>query len=334
MRTPYRPGPGKSICVGAHRMTATSDSALVLFPGALGDACCFLPALAALRRTHAGRMCLVAQPGFLDLVTLADTTKVSMTRPAVADLFAAGPRLAAETTALFGGFGHVYSWTGFGNAEFARRLAQASGAAVQVHPFRGMRAGEHAADYYARCVGLPPLPVDPGIIDDARGWFTDFAARHRLRERGFLLMHPGSGARAKNWEGFGRVAQQWPRRQRAPVVVTLGPAEAEQPPAAIDAATVVDGLSLTQVAALLRRCRLYLGNDSGISHLAGIVGARGVVVFGPTDPTVWAPRSKQLQILHAPDACLRCAPERFCTHRLAAEPVLAALEHIAASVEA
>jgi len=315
-------------------MTGNSDNALVLFPGALGDGCCFLPALAALRRKHAGRMCLVAHPGFLDLVTLADATKVSMARQAVADLFATGTRVAAETTALFGGFDHVYSWTGFGNPDFARRLEQVSGGAVQVHRFRGMRAAEHAAEYYARCVGLQPLPVDPGIVGDAPDWFADFAARHGLRARRFLLMHPGSGSRAKNWEGFAAVAQCWRRRHRDAVVVLLGPAETERATPPIDAAIMADGLSLTQVAALLRRCRLYIGNDSGISHLAGIVGARGVVVFGATDPAVWAPRSLRLQVLHAPDACLRCGAERFCTHRLGTAPVLAALEHVAASVEA
>lgn len=307
-------------------MASASDSALVLFPGALGDCLCFLPTLAALRGKHVGRLCAVAQPALLDLVRLTDTTAVSIQRREIADLFSTSPSIAAETTALFGGFGHVYSWTGFGDAHFAQRLARASGGQVDVHRFRGMRPGEHAVDYYARCVGLKPAPRDPSIIADDPQWFADGAARHGLTAHGFVLMHPGSGAREKNWEGFGAVAQHWRTHRREAVVVLLGPAEMERPTVPIVDAISVAGLSLPQVAALLRHCRLYLGNDSGISHLAGVVGAPGVVVFGSTDPAVWAPRGERLEILHAPERCARCSPGRFCTHRLPVETVIAALE--------
>jgi heptosyltransferase-3 len=309
-------------------MASASDNALVLFPGALGDGLCVLPTLAALRARHVGRLCMVAHPALLDLIRLADITTVSIDRREVADLFSTSPSIAAETTALFGGFGNVYSWTGFGTAHFAQRLAQATGGQVGVHRFRGMQPGEHAVDYYARCAGLTAAPIDCTIIADDPQWFTGFAAQHGLDARGFLLMHPGSGAREKNWEGFGAVARHWHTQRREAVVVLLGPAETERPTTLIVDAISVAGLSLPRVAALLRRCRVYLGNDSGISHLAGVVGARGVVVFGPTDPAVWAPRSQRLQILHAPGNCVHCGPGRFCVHQLAADQAIAALAAI------
>jgi heptosyltransferase-3 len=315
-------------------MPSTPDSALVLFPGALGDYLCFLPTLDALRRTHGGRLCLVLQPAFLDLVRLTGTTTVSIQRREIADLFSSSSSLAPETVTLFAGFTHVYSWTGFGDAGFARRLAQVSGGEVGVHRFRGMRSGEHAVDYYARCVALQPAPLDASIIADDPPWFTDFAARWRLAARHFMLLQPGSGAREKNWEGFGAVAQRWRQQRRDAVVVLRGPVEMERRTVPIDDAIVAEGLSLPQVVALLRRCRLYLGNDSGISHLAGVIGAHGVVVFGPTNPTVWAPRGGHLEILHAPERCTRCGSERFCTHRLAVDTVIAALQRADASVQA
>ena len=277
-------------------MLKAADSALVLFPGALGDCLCFLPTLAALRRTHAGRMCLVAQPAFLELVSLSDTIKISIHRRELADLFSTSSSLMPETVALCHGFTHIYSWTGFGDTNFARRLARASEGDVNVYPFRGMRPDEHAVDYYARCAVLAPYLLDQSIIADDPLWFRDFANLHGLSERGFIVMHPGSGAREKNWEGFDVVARQWRRQHRGAVVVPLGPAEMERPPAPIADAVVVDDASLPQVAALLWRCRLYLGNDSGISHLAGIVGAPGVVLFGPTDPAVWAPRGENVRV--------------------------------------
>jgi ADP-heptose:LPS heptosyltransferase len=48
-------------------------------------------------------------------------------------------------------------------------------------------------------------------------------------------------------------------------------------------------LGLPQVAAILARCRLSLGNDSGVSHLAAAIGVPTIAVFGPTNPAVWAP---------------------------------------------
>jgi heptosyltransferase III len=313
-------------------MAPTPDSALVLFPGALGDCLCFLPTLAALRRKHTGHIRLVAQPAVLDLLRLHDMTAVSIHGRELADLFSPGSGLATETAALFAGFDHIYSWTGYGDAGFARRLAQASGGTVHVHRFCGMNRGEHAADYYARCVALPPAPLEASLIADDPIWFAGFAARYRLTARQFILLHPGSGARAKNWEGFGGAAQVWRQRHPDSVVLLRGPAEMERPTASIEDATVVDGVSLTQVSALLRRCRLYLGNDSGVSHLAGVVGTRSVIVFGPTDPAVWAPRGPRVQIFHARNSCVHCGPERFCTHRLAVEPVIMGLES-AISVE-
>ncbi len=60
------------------------------------------------------------------------------------------------------------------------------------------------------------------------------------------------------------------------------------------------GLPLTRLVAVLRDAHLYLGNDSGIGHLAGAVGAPGLLLFGPTDPRIYAPNSAALRVLDAP----------------------------------
>ncbi|MFN8640815.1 MAG: glycosyltransferase family 9 protein [Candidatus Binatia bacterium] len=69
---------------------------------------------------------------------------------------------------------------------------------------------------------------------------------------------------------------------------------------------VVAGEPLARVAALLARAHRYLGNDSGISHLAGLVGARAVVIFGDTDPAVWAPAGATVRVLRAALPCAAC----------------------------
>jgi ADP-heptose:LPS heptosyltransferase len=61
------------------------------------------------------------------------------------------------------------------------------------------------------------------------------------------------------------------------------------------------GLSLVETAALLERCTLFVGNDSGLSHLAAALGIPTVAVFGPTDPSVWAPRGRRVEAVRTSD---------------------------------
>ena len=52
---------------------------------------------------------------------------------------------------------------------------------------------------------------------------------------------------------------------------------------------MVRDLELSELAGIAREARCFIGNDSGVSHLAAAAGARGLVIFGPTDPERWRP---------------------------------------------
>jgi ADP-heptose:LPS heptosyltransferase len=120
-------------------------------------------------------------------------------------------------------------------------------------------------------------------------------AEDRLADLGlaagnFILILPGSGSKAKNWpaENFVSLATILAPRIRS--LAILGPAESGLEPL-FDAAgiTVIARLELAEVAALARLSQGFIGNDSGVSHLAAASGAPGVVIFGPTDPQRWRP---------------------------------------------
>jgi len=55
---------------------------------------------------------------------------------------------------------------------------------------------------------------------------------------------------------------------------------------------------LLQVVQELRRCRLFIGNDSGITHVAAYWGTPTVALFGATDPNVWGPMGRRVSLLH------------------------------------
>jgi ADP-heptose:LPS heptosyltransferase len=118
----------------------------------------------------------------------------------------------------------------------------------------------------------------------------------------FLGLHPGSGSERKNWpkENFLEVARGAFRLWGLASVVLIGPAEEGQrefwTKAREPFLSVREGLSILEAAHILRRATLYVGNDSGITHLAAALGVPVIALFGPTDPRRWAPRGDRVEI--------------------------------------
>ena len=119
-----------------------------------------------------------------------------------------------------------------------------------------------------------------------------------------IAIHPGSGSGAKNWPD-----ERWQElmaRLDAPILLVLGEAERERWTAPLLAQfssphrhrrEIADRLPLSALAAALRQCRLFLGHDSGVSHLAAAVGRPCVLLFGPTDPAMWAPPGTHVRVI-------------------------------------
>jgi len=302
-------------------MSAVPEQTLALFPGALGDLLCCWPALEGLRRRSSAALTVAARDAWFDVLPADRVTPMSIDRREISDLFSTGA-LSDASRRLFGKFARVESWTGHGDENFTRRLAEASRGAIAVHPFRALAPDEHASQYYARCLGVVPILEPFAVRPEAARWVDAFWQRHGLRTN-TLVIHPGSGGRHKNWQGMAEVATAW-RAGGGSVVAISGPAEDERR-SDIPHDVALQCERLDRVAAVLARAPRYLGNDSGISHLAGVVGTRGVVAFGPTDPRAWRPLGDGLRVLHAPEACRRCGPDGWCIHRLSVRAVLDAL---------
>jgi hypothetical protein len=155
--------------------------------------------------------------------------------------------------------------------------------------------------------GMPLLPVPPLHRDLARGMLG--RAGHD-GTRPLLAVHPGSGGPAKRWPLENFLAAVGLLRERIdPFCLFLsGPAEDDAFKDRLDRfvrgrsdAVHYAGADLIAVAALLAGADLYLGNDSGVTHLAAAVGCPVVALFGPTDPAVWGPVGSAVTILREPD---------------------------------
>jgi heptosyltransferase-3 len=155
----------------------------------------------------------------------------------------------------------------------------------------------------------------------------------------YALVHPAAAFESKQWsaENFARVAESLAARglrvvalaapNQAGVVATLQANCA----ARIDAFT---DLSLPEVTALSSRARLFVGNDSGIAHIAAAVRTPSVVIFGSSNVAHWRPwTSAPAEVVREEMPCAPCPgytcaefeqPE--CIRRVTVERVTAAIE--------
>ncbi len=270
---------------------------LIIFPGALGDLICLGPAIRAIARRSPNDMIeLMARAELARFAAgrMGIATGHSIDRREVSTLFRAEGEADPSTRAFFEQFRRIYSFFAADDADFRRALAAATPGEVSFHPFRPPGDG-HIAQLYLDSVDGADEAIEsridftPSDLDSAQRLLQKL----EIARGKFLLIFPGSGSAAKNWplDRFIQVAAAT-SSILGPVVI-LGPAEAgtERVFRERRVATLTN-LGLEVVAALAQLSAGFIGNDSGVSHLAAASGARGVVIFGPTDPGRWAPIGK------------------------------------------
>jgi ADP-heptose:LPS heptosyltransferase len=312
---------------------------LVLFPGALGDFICFLPALEVLSKGE--HVHLLARSEFADLVSPAVNVG-SLERYEIHRLFVPGAAQEKRLRDFFGAYSSIFSWMGNGQSAFVRELASVSQGRAVVFPFQPGQKPMHQVDYYLTCVGrrppeqsIPEIPLKP----EALAWCENYWHEHSLVDKQVIALAPGSGSPQKNWpaSSFRAVADWWRERPRAAVMVLLGPVEEEKGDytALCRGAVRVHNLSLGQLAALLVRSNLYLGNDSGVSHLAAAIGVVSLVLFGPSSVGQWAPRGRNVTVFSQNVECAPCAapvmkscPHRMCLTALQPESIMRELDKL------
>ncbi len=127
-----------------------------------------------------------------------------------------------------------------------------------------------------------------------------------------MVIHPGSGGAAKRWplDRFKTLSQALKSQGlRVRWVVSPDDLEMDQGRGLKDHLSLFDGVVLESLDALADACLqadIWVGNDSGPTHLAGLLGTPTVALFGPTDPRVWAPVGERVRLI-TPQAGLQGA---------------------------
>jgi heptosyltransferase III len=294
---------------------AATKRLLVLRPGAIGDTLVALPALLALRRQFPGAQIeavgnatalpVAEASGLIDRWLPFDDGRVTR-------LFMPSEPPPDDP---FLGIDVAVAWGRDADGTLSRALTRRGARTVIVAPSRpDPSAPEHTALHLLRT--LAPLGISAGgeaielpevrVPAEADTRALAELAAAGLSDQPFVAIHPGSGSAAKNWpaDQYAALVDRLQGEYGMASVVLAGPADAEalvvlhdrpgQPPAA----ELVER-PLLVVAALLRRAAAFLGNDSGLSHLAGLLGIPTLALFGPSDPAVWAPLGPRVRVLRS-----------------------------------
>ena len=281
---------------------------LVIRACALGDFILTLPAIGALRKRFPGaRLEIMGYPHILALAEgrgYADRIG-SFERGGMAAFFLQGSVLPPDLVTYFESLDLVFSLVSDREGVFADNLGRAGVSnLISYHPFPSTGRRVHIIDHLLRA--LEPLGVDGGdsrprvlTLPSDRIFASGFLEEQGLTQGERLVaLHPGSGGEKKVWslEAFSQVADWAEEKLEATVLIISGPADADQAHRVAGRMRkrpiIVEGLSVVELASVLERCELFVGNDSGVTHLSWGVGVKTLAIFGPSDPLVWGPRGE------------------------------------------
>jgi heptosyltransferase-2 len=231
----------------------------------------------------------------------------------LARFFARNSELPAELCAYFAGFDLIVSYLYDPDQIFETNLRQCGVQNLICGPARILENAGHAARQLAR----PIEELAINVTDFAERIFPSIEDREFAREflasmrQPIVAIHPGSGSHQKNWS-----LQNWtdlfsPAARFANIgslVVVSGEADEAQSNELERewknrGVRFARNLSLPRLAAVLEHA-IFIGHDSGISHLAAAVGANCILLFGPTNPNVWAPMNENVRVLRPPSGNL------------------------------
>lgn len=308
-------------------MAKEAQRAVILQPGALGDSILTLPLARFMKDVldlggvdivgHAEYIGFLPGRSCVSSVRSIESTELYrlFDEPATFDLIDHDPLIHT-----FSDYAWIVSFMGELNGNFEQNLiftanCSHSAEVIMLSLKPPAETAQHVAEYYTSQFALrSELPVPSATLcPDETLIKVDQADREQGLEllyqmgldvsKRLVVIHPGSGGRKKCWhlDNFIAVAKAL-RSREIEVLFLLGPVEMERFSAAQIAsirnvAKCGMHLALNQVVGLLGCADAFLGNDSGVTHLAGCMGLRTTAMFGPTDPTLYRPIGPALTVV-------------------------------------
>ena len=284
---------------------------LVIRGGAIGDFILTLPALRALREAYPAAHLEIL--GYKHIVALAENRGYAQAVRSIeygplASFFAKNSELPSDLANYFASFDLIVSYLYDPDRIFETNLRRCGVEDIVLGPGK-LGNSEPAAAQLAR--PLAELGIE--VRDFAAKIFISPQDRQVAAEflrdcaRPIVALHPGSGSDRKNWPlpnwvQLGNTLLESDNFPGSLLVVSgeadecdVGQLEATWKSARV---TFAKNLPLPQLGAVLEQT-IFVGHDSGISHVAAAAGANCILLFGPTDPAIWAPRNEKVRAIRS-----------------------------------
>jgi len=295
-------------------MSAPSPKILVIRGGALGDFILTLPAIALIRKNFPqAQIEILGYPHITAIAHLryyADHLK-DIEYASLAGFFNPKGTLDPEWANYFSRFHQIISYLYDPDGFFEYNLRRCGVKNLLMGEPR-ILTDDHASLQLAKplealalfCETPPVAKVFPNASDRQQASihlpFDDIPT---------LAIHPGSGSASKNWpsaywvEFLSNLHARHPAQR---LVIVGGESDTSVLQILRDRFDnkpqfqFLENFPLPILAAIFQKCSLFIGHDSGISHLAAASGCRCVLLFGPTNPNVWAPLGNHVHIVTSP----------------------------------
>ena len=175
----------------------------------------------------------------------------------------------------------------------------------------------HMVNYHVQALfplGIQSLADAPELFigDEEQKAADHLLGKVDLLDQKWVMIHPAARYWFKAWpaERFAGLSDALIERGLKVVLIghsdDQGIGEVVQGTAKHKLILLIGQTSLLELAGLMKRCSLFIGNDGGPMHMAAAVGCPVVALFGPTDPAVWGPKGKQTVVLYKGLDCRDC----------------------------
>jgi heptosyltransferase-3 len=291
---------------------------MMIHPGGLGDVLLTVPAMVRLRTrfpNHWLMLCAEDQVARLLLACRIIDEWTSVQGRNCTDLFAGAESSTGQVQTWLEDCDLAIGWMQDLDGKLSETLKAVGVREVIVRsPFSADIRATHQRDRFLETINETPsddegdvlLTVTEHLLHLGRACLE---AAGLSTGQSLVVIHPGSGSVHKCVAPVTLASVVIAVQASGAIPVVLeGPADREPVERLltlrVDSPIVLKGIDLQTVAGVLAQARLFVGQDSGITHLAGLMGLRLVALFGPTDPARWAPRGAHVTVVQgAPCFC-------------------------------
>ena len=322
----------------AMKMT-NPNGVLIIHPGTLGDVLLALKAIRSIRDRLPGHECILLARGEIGRLLMeygVIDRVIALEGPVFSELLEESTRRNQEFTDIFSHCTHAVAWVNDSGGRLSDNLKRVGiGHRCVVSPHAHSLQALHQSDRFCETLesgmsdtsGKAFLPPGRSKADEPLLKMPIHSILTK-QSKPVIMIHPGSGSRHKclSPERLSLIIKSLAGGNDRTVLICQGPADEERVTALkpyLDQVSykILKDVDLSEMARALRQTDVFLGHDSGITHLAAALGVPTVALFGPTDPQRWSPKGDHIEVIQGPscqcqdwEAVQHCSEKMCLTH--------------------